>query len=267
MSTIYKIWANTILGQNLGEAFSFLPAAVRDEYRRVFATGETLVTAETIRFDNRIVVSETRKIPVRENDQVTQVLTVVHDVTQRWRAEQLLRIQHALDLALGSTRDLGQVFECAMEAVRQVEGIESGGVYLLDGASEALDLAYADGLSAGFTSAVSHYSGDSPHSRLVLTGGPFFGSYPTAAEVAANKFHLTEGLHAVAVIPMRHDVQIVGCLNLGSHTHDEIPPGSRRVDWRPLRRRLLGPSPGSRHASLWRRAKHNIVRSSRIRRI
>jgi len=85
------------------EVFPFLPEKVREEYEQVFKTGRTLVTEEQTKIGDREFLTETRKIPVFERDEVVRVVTTVRDVTQRRRAEEERRrlqaqIQHAQKL-------------------------------------------------------------------------------------------------------------------------------------------------------------------------
>ncbi|MCU0613415.1 MAG: PAS domain S-box protein, partial [Candidatus Eisenbacteria bacterium] len=79
------------IGQTLFEVFPFLPAAVEDEYRRVFVTGELLVTEETSSVADRQITTETRKIPMVENGVVVSVVTAIRDITDRRNSERALR--------------------------------------------------------------------------------------------------------------------------------------------------------------------------------
>ena len=80
-----------IIGRTVFEAFPFLPETVRKEYEQVFRTGETLVTEEASQVGEREIITETRKIPILQGGEVAQVVTVVHDITKRKRAEEELR--------------------------------------------------------------------------------------------------------------------------------------------------------------------------------
>jgi PAS domain S-box-containing protein len=79
------------VGNDLFDVFPFLPEQVREEYRRVFESGRMLATVEETTIDGRIFITETRKIPVRQNGAVTSIITVIHDITERKRAEASLR--------------------------------------------------------------------------------------------------------------------------------------------------------------------------------
>jgi len=77
------------LGRQVREVFPFLPEEVLEEYRQVFLSGETLVTEETTSLADEEIITETRKIPVLEDNRVVRVMTLVRDVTDRrlWERE------------------------------------------------------------------------------------------------------------------------------------------------------------------------------------
>ena len=83
-----------VVGRTVFEAFPFLPVAIRDEYRRVFETGEVVITEERIDLEGCAVHTETRKIPVFEDERVTRAVTVLRDITPR------KTIEHELVTAL-----------------------------------------------------------------------------------------------------------------------------------------------------------------------
>jgi len=79
-------------GKNMLELFSFLPPKVQKEYQRVFKTGEPLVTEEVLRIEQKETWSETRKIPILdEKGEVSRVVTIIHDITERKQAEEDVR--------------------------------------------------------------------------------------------------------------------------------------------------------------------------------
>jgi PAS domain S-box-containing protein len=82
---------HAVLGKTVFDAFPFLPAKVREEYRKVFESGRPLVTEEETTVAGRSYSTETTKVPVTEGDKVVRVLTVVRDTTERRAAELALR--------------------------------------------------------------------------------------------------------------------------------------------------------------------------------
>lgn len=80
-----------VIGKTVFEAFLFLPEKVRSEYLQVFSTGRTLITEETTRIGDAEFITETRKIPIFEEGKVFRVVTVIHDITHRKKAEEKLK--------------------------------------------------------------------------------------------------------------------------------------------------------------------------------
>ncbi|NQS98976.1 MAG: PAS domain S-box protein [candidate division Zixibacteria bacterium] len=80
-----------IIDQTIFEVYPFLPEVIRDEYQTVFDTGRVLITEEENVISGRKIITETRKIPFLEKDEVVRVVTVMRDITERKRAEEELR--------------------------------------------------------------------------------------------------------------------------------------------------------------------------------
>jgi PAS domain S-box-containing protein len=76
---------DAVLGKAVFEVFPFLPDRVREEYRRVFDTGEPIATEEETVVAGRTFITETTKMPVTEHGRVVRVLTAIRDVTERER--------------------------------------------------------------------------------------------------------------------------------------------------------------------------------------
>ncbi len=84
----------SINGEDIFKLFPFLTPQVKDEYLEVLNTGKPLVTEEKSLIDDREIWTETRKVPIRDSgDQISNVVTIIHDVTRRKNTEQSLRCQ------------------------------------------------------------------------------------------------------------------------------------------------------------------------------
>ncbi len=79
-----------ILGRNVFDLFPFLPEKVRAEYQQVFDTCEPMVTEEVTVILGRQIFTEARKIPIKKDDDVTQIMTIIRDVTEKKQAEMAL---------------------------------------------------------------------------------------------------------------------------------------------------------------------------------
>ena len=70
-----------IVGLNVFEAFPFLRETVKGEYKQVFKTGKPLITEECNILDGRKIYTESRKIPVMEEDRVVQIITASQETS------------------------------------------------------------------------------------------------------------------------------------------------------------------------------------------
>ena len=147
---------------------------------------------------------------------------LIHDITERKRAENLIRVQRDLEMALSAAAGLHEGLRLCVEAALRVSGLDCGGVYLIDETSGAIELACHKGLSPDFIGATSHYDAASAGARLVMAGRPAYARYEDLG-VRLDEARRSEGLRAVAVIPVRHEGRAIGCVNVASHTLDEVP--------------------------------------------
>ena len=77
-----------IEGLSLFDAFPFFHEdKVRQEYKRVFDTGETLTTQESLIINEKEIFTEIRKSPIFEEGKVVRVLSAMRDVTEKMRLE------------------------------------------------------------------------------------------------------------------------------------------------------------------------------------
>jgi signal transduction histidine kinase len=144
------------------------------------------------------------------------------------QAESLLRAQRDVGISLSLTSDLAAALDRLLEIVVQLEGIDCGGVYLLDPATGEMRLATHRGVSAAFAERASRVPPDAPPARLAKAGQPVYTPYhhlPGNPDPVEDNEHL----RAVAFLPLCHEGTVLGSLNLASHTGDEVPARTRVV--------------------------------------
>ena len=164
-----------------------------------------------------------RAFPVRnEKGEVYRLVGITEDVTEHKRAEHLLEAQRDIGVALSVTNDLNAALDQLLETATKLEGIDCGGVYLMNQETGALELQAHSGLSAEFVQKVIRYEPEAPEVTLVKEGKV---RYPICSADGNTEgcFWSGDGLRSLAVIPMRHEGQVLGALNLASHVQDEIP--------------------------------------------
>ncbi|MBD3285595.1 PAS domain S-box protein, partial [candidate division WOR-3 bacterium] len=94
-----RLWAanhgleiDEIIGKSVFDVFPFLPDKVAKEYQKVWKTGKPLLTEETTALGKKDIITETRKIPVKDKEgKVKRIVTVVRGVTEPKQVEEALR--------------------------------------------------------------------------------------------------------------------------------------------------------------------------------
>ena len=113
-NAVFKDWclrfglSNNPAGHSVFEVCPFLSPEVKNEYLRVFETGESYTTQEENVVSGKILVTETRKIPVLEGSKVSRVITVIRDITEGKESERKLA---------ESERKYSQIFEDIVEGI------------------------------------------------------------------------------------------------------------------------------------------------------
>jgi PAS domain S-box-containing protein len=86
------------LGKDVFEVFAFLPPTVRTEYQHVLDSGESLLTEEATQIGTETFWTETRKIPMRDNQgRVYRIVTIVRDITAQKQTDRALRHRLAME--------------------------------------------------------------------------------------------------------------------------------------------------------------------------
>jgi len=168
----------------------------------------------------------------------------------------LLRAQRDVGLALSSTSDLHYALDRLLDIALQLEGIDCGGVYLLDPSTGELHLQAHRGLSDAFVRRVAHYRSDTTEVRLLKQKEILYvreDQIPRSLEVLWG----SEGLRALAVAPVSHKGVVLGMLNLGSYRENEIPQKTR-LGVEMIASHTAGAIARIRAEESWRRSEANL---------
>jgi PAS domain S-box-containing protein len=146
----------------------------------------------------------------------------------RKQAEEMLRLERDLAIALSSTSDLNDALNLILRIALQVKGIDGGGIYTVDEHSGSADLICHKGLSEQFVEGCTHCSTDSPRAAIALAGDNIYRDY---SEICISSFQdrRDEGVKSFAVLPVKFKGRIIASLNLISRTYHEIPLASRSL--------------------------------------
>jgi PAS domain S-box-containing protein len=150
-------------------------------------------------------------------------LQVACESSARKQSEKLVHIQRDLGFDLAQAQSLKEAFKISLSASLKIDGIDSGGIYLMNEASTMLELQVHENLSSEFIDgAATVVQGDRrwdiAKSGIILHGktGEFF------TDNLKN-----EGIKAVVIIPVIHEGRLLACFNLASKKHVAISKLSR----------------------------------------
>ena len=224
---IVGVKRDLLLGQSMfGLVQQLTPpneVAALAEKTRTRARGATVPTYE-IEYHGKWLEIST---PLQDPNSACAI-ALVRDVTERKLAEELLTVERDLGIALGAAHDLRAALDAALDCAFRPPCIDSGGIYLVDQATGAVDLVVHRGLSDEFIRRVSHFAADAPQARLIQCRVP---AYAKLGEITAlqEDAHKLEGLRSLAVIPIVHEGAVIAVFNMASHQHEVMPEGTRRA--------------------------------------
>jgi len=134
-----------------------------------------------------------------------------------------IHIQNEISVFLSHTSEQNQAFDKLIEIICKIDGVDSGGLYLVDPYNDSLHLVAHFGLSEDFISKVLYFLADSYNAKIVNKGEILYTN-----NISDNRF-LNEYIKSTAVIPIHHNNKSIACLNLASHLYDTIPIKTREL--------------------------------------
>lgn len=215
-----------IKGQNI---YDFMPPEVAT--RRKAVIDEVIFTGRAIAFeDSRASMWFDSHIDPVFNEQgiANRVAIFARDITKRKQAEDLLRVQRDLGIALNSTYNLKKVLEQVLEVVLNITEIDCGGVYLVNTVTGTIELVAYQGLSSAFVVQASYHDTDSHQVQQLQRGKILYIHYDDIPKDSQQIWQI-EGLRTVTSIPIQHNGQVIAAINLASHTHNEISISTRHT--------------------------------------
>ena len=106
-----------VVGKTVFEVFPFLGEEVEKEYAEVFRSGRLVIRENTFYCQGQRYVTETRKIPVFQDERVQQGVTVVRDITARTEAQdEILRLNRDLEQEVAQRTHQLQLANAELEA-------------------------------------------------------------------------------------------------------------------------------------------------------
>jgi DNA-binding response OmpR family regulator len=146
----------------------------------------------------------------KTNEQLAQ------EIAEREKIEDSLLLQRDLGNTLCKTENLIDALDRILKATVHLEGVDTGGIFLVDDKTGQLDLSTSQGMSSQFLKSIL-----GTEKSLEITE-PIYVSRSEITD-PLKKLSDYEDLTAVAIVPVLFEGKTVAILSLGSHSHDEIP--------------------------------------------
>ena len=173
------------------------------------------------------VLIDTLKAPLRDGQgEVIGLLGVSRDITQRKLAEELVLIERNAAILLAQKSTLAEALPLCLDLALQVSGMDCGGIYTLDRLTSDLLLTTHKGLSEPFITQVGGFKPGSDRYQLVMGGAPIYQPYLTIP-LSQNQIDEDEILHMLAVVPVAFEGSVIACVNVASHSLDDMPDSCR----------------------------------------
>ena len=153
---------------------------------------------------------------------------IIANALQRKHVERLLQSELDLALKLSVFSSFEETLKICLQSALEISGMDCGGIYLVNEADHSLRLAYSEGLSESFVSRTSYYSNDCTEQRIVFQGTSVYSRY-TEIHLSTGEPGLDEGLKAIAVVPVTSRNVVVACMNIASHSLEQVPEFSRKA--------------------------------------
>jgi len=217
---IFGFDRDEIIGFSIPKLVSGISAdEIMARYRRFMTGGPSTAQSEfrSIRKDGRQIFMSLRARRCEGKDGKPFAVNVVSDITGRRQMEILTAAQRDLALTLDAAIGFEPALRACLSTAIRVSETDCGGIYLLSPETGDLDLAAHQGLPETFVQTVSHYPADAPNTQLVLRGEPVYGPYPPPG-VRPDAAERMEGLREIAVVPIQHEGQVLGALNVATRS-------------------------------------------------
>ncbi|MBN1295001.1 MAG: PAS domain S-box protein, partial [Candidatus Latescibacteria bacterium] len=165
-----------------------------------------------------------KKAVIGGND---RILTIIRDITDRKRTEQIQLIQRDIGLALSTAENIPNILHYILKALILIDEIDSGGIYLIDNSTGDLSLAVHMGLSNNFIKNALYYPHDSLQFNMVAAGENIYVT-PNNGQYFPDWLK-KEKIKTYSVVPVKYKGKVIASLNLSSHTVENFSGDTRNT--------------------------------------
>jgi PAS domain S-box-containing protein len=151
---------------------------------------------------------------------------IVEDISDRRRAEAFLEIQRDLGVRLSLAGEMDAALKHLLEVVTGIEGVGSAAVYLAGEVGPGLELAASRGTTGRPAALPAAVLVRGACGRALQHGQPVFGACEGLEFSDGARPRRTPPRFA-ALLPLRHEEQLIGVLLVGAGTGGAVPESTR----------------------------------------
>lgn len=191
-----------------------------------------------VTYEHRIVLDDGRirwqqwtdRALFSRDGMVREYQSVGRDITDFHQTQEIVRIERDLVTLLAQTADCSEAIGSIISAALELDGVECGGVYLVEPETGDLVLLEHRGLSDEFVQQVGRYPKGSVNYMAVAEGQARYDLHRNLMDDGERRMVLVaEGLQALGVVPVMADGRLIAVLNVGSRSRDVFSVTTRHA--------------------------------------
>jgi len=152
---------------------------------------------------------------------------IIANALQRKTVEHFIQAELDLAIKLNLSSSVKETLATCLHAAILASGLDCGGIYLVNRHDETITLTIHEGLPQSFIDHSESYGFDSENARLILKGKPIYHK-ADKLDLKSCTILKTEQLRAIAILPITYRGEVIACLNVASHSLNQVPEFSRK---------------------------------------
>jgi PAS domain S-box-containing protein len=153
---------------------------------------------------------------------------IFRDITKRKEMEDAVERQRDIALILSGTGNLIEALNRLLDNLLEIDEFDCAGFYLFHKGTGTLDMISHRNLPKKFVKKVGHLDADSLYTKLVMKKKAIYQKTSDFPATIREDIEST-GILSVAAIPVQYEGELIGHLNMASHTCKTVSDSSRHL--------------------------------------
>lgn len=157
-----------------------------------------------------------------------KLIGTVQDITQRKYHDMTQEFQRDLALGISIAVNLQQGLNAILTELFMLDEFDAGGIYLIDQHTGDWNLTHHLGLPNEFVENVSHYDADAARFQPIMKRKLISFSVDEAPQNIRSELEMDD-IIGLTIVPLFFGANMIGSINLASHTHTSVSEFSKSV--------------------------------------